>query len=74
MRSLFISLAATFVLLLSGPIASAQQDLVETVVNGSPGNANSRFTTPLPSSSVSWRLSPTSPTSAMRTSTTTVRE
>ena len=34
MRSLFISLAAAIVLLLSGPIASAQQDLVETVVTG----------------------------------------
>jgi len=34
MRSLFTSLAATVVLLLSGPIASAQQNLVETVVTG----------------------------------------
>ena len=34
MRSLFISMAAATVLLLSGPIASAQQDLVETIVTG----------------------------------------
>jgi len=34
MRSLFFSFAAAVVLLLSGPIASAQQDLVETVVTG----------------------------------------
>ncbi len=34
MRLLFTSLAAAVVLLLSGPIASAQQGLVETVVTG----------------------------------------
>ena len=34
MRSLFISMAAATVLLLSGPIASAQQDLIETVATG----------------------------------------
>lgn len=34
MRSLFISLAAAVVLLLSGPMASAQQDLIETVATG----------------------------------------
>ncbi len=34
MRSQFISLAAAIVLLLSGPIASAQQSLVETVARG----------------------------------------
>ncbi len=34
MRSYFASFAAAVVLLLSGSMASAQQDLVETVVNG----------------------------------------
>ena len=34
MRSLFTSLAVATVLLLSGPIASAQQSLVETVARG----------------------------------------
>ena len=34
MRSLFTSLAAAAVLLLHGPIASAQQDIVETVARG----------------------------------------
>ncbi len=34
MRSLLASMAAAVALLLSGPIASAQQDLVETVVTG----------------------------------------
>ncbi len=34
MRSLLTSLAAATVLLLSGPIASAQQDIIETVATG----------------------------------------
>ena len=34
MRALFISMAAAVVLLLSGPIASAQQDLIETIATG----------------------------------------
>ncbi len=34
MRSLFISLSSAVVLLLSGPIASAQQNIVETVATG----------------------------------------
>ncbi len=34
MRSLFISFAAAIVLLLSGPFASAQQNIVETVATG----------------------------------------
>ncbi len=34
MRTLFTSLAAAVVLLLTGPIASAQQNLVETVARG----------------------------------------
>ena len=34
MRSLFTSLAVAIVLLLSGPMASAQQSLVETVARG----------------------------------------
>ncbi len=34
MRSLFISFAAAIVLLLSGPMASAQQNIIETVATG----------------------------------------
>ena len=34
MRSLFFSFAAAIVLLLSGPFASAQQSIVETVATG----------------------------------------
>ena len=34
MRSLFISCAAAAVLLLTGPIASAQEDIIETVATG----------------------------------------
>lgn len=40
MRSLFISFAAAIVLLLSGPFASAQQSIVETVATGCESELN----------------------------------